>query len=67
MSENRDDEIFRALGRIEGKLEEMAPAMVTLTERVTSLEKWQAYLKGAWVVGVVIWGYILKVTFGIKS
>jgi hypothetical protein len=41
-----DDELQRAVGRIEGKLDEV----LGLTKRVQSLEQWRAYLTGAWVV-----------------
>ena len=38
------DEILIAIGRIEGKLE----ACTTLSQRVSTLERWQWFLKGAW-------------------
>jgi hypothetical protein len=41
-----DDELQRAVGRIEGKLDEL----VGLTARVSSLERWRAYLAGATAV-----------------
>ena len=36
------DDILLAIGRIEGKLE----AYATLSQRVSNLERWQAWLKG---------------------
>ena len=36
------DEILIAIGRIEGKLE----AFASLSQRVSTLERWQAWLKG---------------------
>ena len=41
---NTHDQILIAIGRIEGKLE----AFASLSQRVTSLERWQAWLKGGW-------------------
>jgi hypothetical protein len=41
---NTRDEILIAIGRIEGKLE----AFTTLSQRVSTLERWQAWLKGGW-------------------
>jgi hypothetical protein len=38
------EEVLRALGRIEGELIEIRK----LSERVRTLEVWQAWLKGAW-------------------
>jgi hypothetical protein len=41
---NTLNEILRALGRIEGQLNEI----LKLNERVSKLEVWQSWLKGAW-------------------
>ena len=41
-SMNTRDEILIAIGRIEGKLE----AFASLSQRVSTLERWQAWLKG---------------------
>src|ERR1051325_1960605 len=41
---NTRDEILIAIGRIEGKLE----AYASLSQRVSTLERWQAWLKGGW-------------------
>ena len=41
---NTLNEILRALGRIEGQLNEIRK----LNERVSKLEVWQSWLKGAW-------------------
>ena len=43
---NTLNEILRALGRIEGQLIEIRK----LNERVSQLEVWQSWLKGAWAV-----------------
>src|SRR5437588_8656592 len=43
-SMNTRDEILIAIGRIEGKLE----AFATLSQRVSTLERWQWWLKGGW-------------------
>ena len=47
------DEILIAIGRIEGKLE----AFATLSQRVSTLERWQWFVKGGWFVmaTVVAW------------
>jgi hypothetical protein len=39
-------EILRALGRIEGELIEIR----RLSQRISRLEAWQSWLKGAWAV-----------------
>ena len=44
------EEILRALGRIEGEL----AGIRQLSERVAKLEIWQAWLKGAWAVLVLL-------------
>ena len=46
-------EILRALGRIEGELIQIRK----LNERVSQLEVWQSWLKGAWAV-VAAWCYL---------
>ena len=50
------DEILRAVGRIEGQLEEIR----SLSERVSSLEIWQAWLKGGWAFLVAALGYVCR-------
>jgi hypothetical protein len=47
------DDILRAVGRIEGRLVEIGK----LSERVSVLERWQSWLKGAWaaVLGLYAW------------
>ncbi len=62
-----DNEVMRALGRIEGKLEESLKDAATqratvtaLSERVSRVERWQSYLKGAWAVGAAGFLAILK-------
>jgi len=42
------NEILRAVGRIEGRLDEYHK----LNDRVSSLERWQSWLKGGWAVPV---------------
>jgi hypothetical protein len=51
---NRIDEILRALGRIEGEL----AAIRSLSARVSRLEVWQSWLKGAWAALVAAWAYL---------
>jgi hypothetical protein len=50
---NTRDEILIAIGRIEGKLE----AFASLSQRVSTLERWQAWLKGGWaaMAGMCAW------------
>jgi hypothetical protein len=57
---DKDDELFRAIGRIEGKLDQALPKIESLTARVTTLEKWQAWLKGAWFVIAAAFVYLFK-------
>ena len=52
---DRDTEIIRALGRIEGELVEIRK----LSERVSRLEQWQSWLKGGWAVLATALGYVL--------
>jgi hypothetical protein len=53
---NKDDEILRALGRIEGRLD----GIEKLFERVGKLEMWQAWLKGAWAALAGGWLYLFR-------
>jgi hypothetical protein len=60
-------EIERALGRIEGKLDLLLPAMAAqetrlsfVTERVSKIEKWQSKVLGGAVVAGFILGLALR-------
>ena len=53
------DEILRALGRIEGELIQIRK----LSERVTTLEIWQSWLKGGWAVLMAAYAYLCKEAF----
>jgi hypothetical protein len=44
--DDRMDELLLIVGRIEGRLE----AFAKVPERLSKLEMWQAWLKGAWAV-----------------
>ena len=55
-----DNEIIRALGRIEGELIEIRK----LSERVSKLEQWQLWLKGGWAVLAAAFGYLWKGSYG---
>ena len=57
---NTDNEILRALGRIEGELIEIRK----LSERVTKLELWQSWLKGGWAALVAAYVYLCRRAFG---
>ena len=52
------DEILIAIGRIEGKLE----AYATLSLRVSSLERWQAWLKGGWAAMAAMFAWLFRVS-----
>jgi hypothetical protein len=49
-------EILRALGRIEGRL----IGLERLSERLTRLETWLAWLKGGWAVLAAAYVYVFK-------
>jgi hypothetical protein len=49
------DEIFRAVGRMEGRIDQICD----LTHRVGRLESWLSWLKGGWAVLVAFVGYLL--------
>ena len=55
-----NNEIMRALGRIEGELVELRK----LSERISKLELWQSWLKGGWAALAAAFGYIFKVAYG---
>ena len=49
-------EVLRALGRIEGELVEIRK----LSERISRLEQWQSWLKGAWAVLAAACGWLCR-------
>jgi len=53
---NTRDEILIAIGRIEGKLE----AFATLSQRVSTLERWQAWLKGGWFAMATMYAWLFR-------
>lgn len=53
------DEILRTLGRIEGELIEIRK----LSDRVSSIELWQSWLKGGWAALTLAWTYLWRVTY----
>jgi hypothetical protein len=55
-----DEEVLRALGRIEGELVEIRK----LSERVSKLEQWQSWLKGAWAFLAAGYAYLLRAIYG---
>jgi hypothetical protein len=57
---DKDDEILRALGRIEGRLE----GIQKLSERVSILEQWQSWLKGAWAMLVAGYALLFRGIYG---
>jgi hypothetical protein len=56
---DRIDQILLIVGRIEGRLE----AMQKLPERVSTLEMWQNWLKGAWAALVGGYLYLCRLAF----
>jgi len=54
------DDILRAIGRIEGELVEIRK----LSQRVSTLELWQSWLKGGWAAVVAMYVYICRVMYG---
>jgi hypothetical protein len=57
---NACSEILRAVGRIEGRLD----GIQKLSERVTQLEAWQSWIKGAWAALAAGYAYLLKTSIG---
>ena len=53
---NKQDQILRALGRIEGELVEIRK----LSERVRKLEFFHCLLKGAWIALTGAWFYAYR-------
>jgi hypothetical protein len=53
---NTRDEILIAIGRIEGKLE----AFATLSQRVSTLERWQWWLKGGWFAMATMCAWLFR-------
>lgn len=53
---NTTDEILLAVGRIEGKLE----AYASLSQRVGTLERWQAWLKGGWAAMAAMFAWLFR-------
>jgi hypothetical protein len=51
------DDILRAIGRIEGELVEIRK----LSQRVSTLELWQSWLKGGWAAVVAMYVYLCRV------
>ena len=49
-------QILRTLGRIEGELVEIRK----LGERVSRLEQWHAWLKGAWTILAAAYAWLLR-------
>lgn len=50
------DEILRSLGRIEGRL----IGIDKLSERVSKVETWVAWLKGGWAAMLAAYVYVCK-------
>ena len=53
-------QILRSLGRIEGELVEIRK----LGERVSKLEQWHAWLKGAWAALAASFAYLFRLAYG---
>jgi hypothetical protein len=50
------EEILLALGRIEGELVEIRK----LSERVSTIEHWQSWFKGAWAILAAGYAYLFR-------
>ena len=57
MPTNHD--ILLAIGRIEGELVEIRK----LSQRVSTLEIWQSWLKGGWAAVVAMYVYLCRATY----
>jgi hypothetical protein len=71
MSPDTEVELIRALGRIEGSMSEIKAqsaathvALKDLTHRVSKLELWQSWLKGAWAFGAACLAFVIKGIYG---
>jgi len=53
---SKHDEMLLALGRIEGELVEIRK----LSQRVSQLESWMWWLKGAWAVLAAAYAYLSR-------
>ena len=51
-----NQEVFRSLGRIEARLDEISK----LSDRVSNLELWQSWLKGGWAALAAAWAYVFR-------
>lgn len=60
MSPDKENELMLALGRIEGRLEQLSD----LPKRVSALERWQSYLKGAWAFAALLLAAVVKSLYG---
>jgi len=54
------DEILRSLGRIEGRL----TGLTDLADRVSSLERWQAWLRGGWAILAAAYAHLCRTCRG---
>ena len=55
-----DEEVLRALGRIEGELVEIRK----LSQRVSDLEQWQSWLRGVLAFLAAGYAFLLRVVYG---
>ena len=54
------DDILRAIGRLEGKLQ----VFENLSLRVSSLERSQSWLKGGWAALVGMFAWLVRMSYG---
>ena len=67
---NKQDEILRTVGRIEGQLlqfQKLPEEIQKLSERVRKLEVLHGWLKGAWTVLAVGWAYLCRQTLKLTN
>jgi len=67
---NKQDEILRALGRMEGQLmqiQKLTEEIQKLSERVRKLEILHGWLKGGWTVLAAAWLYLCRQTLRLTN
>jgi hypothetical protein len=57
---DRIDILLRAVGRIEGKMQELPG----LSRRVSYLEKWLSWLKGGWAAVLAMYVFVCRALYG---
>lgn len=69
MDNSTENEVLRALGRIEGELTGIKAEMAQVSQlsiRVSALERWQSWIKGGMAACTLLSAAVLKGLFGGK-